>query len=493
MVRKKILFRADGNSITGLGHLYRLFALIEIYKDQFEYILLTKEDSSVSVIPNKYSYTTIPKEIDVLEEPEWLYKRYGSEDYIIIADGYQFDIIYQKRIKSFGFFLMYIDDKVLEGTTANIVLNHAENVYPSDYKFSEVETFALGARYAILRPAFLKASKENTRGLTDIESVFICFGGADPKDLTLKAVKGLLEIEEIMQIHVVLGGAYTHSEIFKLSTTNTRVHTYQNLDENSLCKLMQDCDFAIAPASTVLYELCSVGIPVLSGYFVENQKNIYEALSEKKVIYEGGDFTTYNSKDFTQKAQEILDRKNYKEYLKNQQQVFDGNSDRRLIKSLNEAFITFRQATEADVHKTYIWSNDDLVRQNSYHSDKIAFEEHQEWFFSKLENENTLFLVGQFFDVDAAVIRIEKQDESAIIGISILKDYRGKNLGTSFLIKSAKYYFKQNSLPILAYIKVGNIPSIKSFEGAGFKFYKKEIIQGAPSVVYKLTKDDLFR
>ena len=31
-IRKKILFRADGNNNIGLGHLYRLFALAEIYK-----------------------------------------------------------------------------------------------------------------------------------------------------------------------------------------------------------------------------------------------------------------------------------------------------------------------------------------------------------------------------------------------------------------------------------------------------------------------------
>lgn len=32
----KIIFRADGNSNIGLGHLFRLFALVEIYKDVYE-------------------------------------------------------------------------------------------------------------------------------------------------------------------------------------------------------------------------------------------------------------------------------------------------------------------------------------------------------------------------------------------------------------------------------------------------------------------------
>ena len=489
MSRKKILFRADGNSVTGLGHLYRLFALIDIYKDQYEYVLLTKEESSLSIIPKKYTYATIPKEVGVSEEPIWLSKNYDSENYIIVADGYQFGIEYQKKIRESGFFLMYVDDKVLEGTIANIVVNHSENIRRSDYASAVVETFALGTQYAILRPAFLCVSKRDIRKINMIQSAFVCFGGADPNNLTLKAIKGLLEIEEIEQIHVVLGGAYVHTEIFMLDTSNEKVSIYQNLNEDALCKAMQDCDFAIAPASTILYELCSVGTPVLSGYYAENQKNIYESLLQKRVIYGGGDFNLYEAINFKEKTRSILNRKDYKEYLKNQKDIFDGYSDRRFTKILREAFITFRKATEEDVKKTHIWSNEDLVRQNSFHSDSISFEDHQEWFFNKLADDKTLFLIGQFFDDDAVVIRIEKQAEYSLIGISVSKEFRGKKLATSFLIKSAKYYFKQNSLPILAYIKTENTPSIKSFEGAGFKFYKEDMIHGVPSLVYKLTND----
>ena len=47
---KKIICRADGNANTGLGHLYRLFALYEIYKDYYEVIFVTKSSSTLKVI-----------------------------------------------------------------------------------------------------------------------------------------------------------------------------------------------------------------------------------------------------------------------------------------------------------------------------------------------------------------------------------------------------------------------------------------------------------
>ena len=34
---EKILFREDGNSTIGLGHLYRLFSLVEIYRKRKKY------------------------------------------------------------------------------------------------------------------------------------------------------------------------------------------------------------------------------------------------------------------------------------------------------------------------------------------------------------------------------------------------------------------------------------------------------------------------
>jgi len=68
----------------------------------------------------------------------------------------------------------------------------------------------------------------------------------------------------------------------------------------------------------------------------------------------------------------------------------------------------------------------------------------------------------------------------------VAENFRGKKLSPSFLSESAKYYFKRNHLPIFAYIKEGNKASIKTFESAGYSFYKKENVNKIASLVYKL-------
>ena len=81
---KKIIFRADGNSNIGLGHLYRLFALAEIYKDHYECVFVTKKNSTLSIFPREYKLIIIPDKVTSLEEPKWLLKYFKSIDYLIV-------------------------------------------------------------------------------------------------------------------------------------------------------------------------------------------------------------------------------------------------------------------------------------------------------------------------------------------------------------------------------------------------------------------------
>lgn len=288
--QKKIVFRADGNSITGLGHLYRLFALIEIYKPYFDFELVTKKSSTIAIIPKDYKVSYIPESVTVEQESDWLSKHYKPSKYIIIADGYQFSSNYQKQIKEIGYILIYIDDLIQYNMYADVVVNHSPNVNPREYNNFGHTRFALGTEYAILRPSFINASKKTPKEPTNPNVAFICFGGADPYNLSLKAAKGLINIKQIEFIHVVIGAANKHKDLTYLAKANKRIILHQNLEEKKMLELMEKCNFAIAPSSTILYELCSVKMPILSGFYTKNQEKIYYNLFEEGAIFGGGRF-----------------------------------------------------------------------------------------------------------------------------------------------------------------------------------------------------------
>lgn len=337
-MRKKILFRADGNTAIGLGHLYRLFAVIEMLKNDYDFCLVTKETSTTAIIPTKYPIRLIPKDVDFDSEPQWLADNFSSNDYIVFADGYAFDSSYQKRIKELEYQLVYIDDLVQEYMYADVVINHSPSVVITDYTSESYTIFGLGIPYAILRPRFLlNAQKYKT--INAVNNIFICFGGSDIYDLTYNCLVNLIHLDQIKTFHIVIGGAYSHQRIFKLQKENPdSVFLHQNLSEDEISDVINSCQLAIVPTSTICYEACATKILILGGYYTENQKGVYQGLLDEKLIFDGGCFTTKNKIEHSTQVKKILDmpilEKNL--FINRQAQSFDGNSGDRIIQLLKK-------------------------------------------------------------------------------------------------------------------------------------------------------------
>ncbi|UOB19415.1 UDP-2,4-diacetamido-2,4,6-trideoxy-beta-L-altropyranose hydrolase [Abyssalbus ytuae] len=486
-MKKRILFRADGNSSVGLGHLYRLFALVEMVKDIYDFGFLTHFSSTTSVIPNTYAVIKIPKGITIEDEPKWLAENYNPEQYIIIADGYQFGSSYQQQLKAHGFSLVYIDDLEKEHMYADVVVNHSPLAKEKNYKSEKYTKFALGTDYAILRPSFLEAIKKN-RVINKIDSVFICFGGADPYDLSLKAALACLNVKEIKKVNVVLGGAYKHDQVFKLAKENVKLNIYQNLNEKELISLMISCNLAIVPASTILYEICAVKMPVLSGYFVENQKRLYDALNKKKVIFGLDNLVKFKKDDFIREINHILNRSNFNEIINNQNTLFDSKIKERYLDLLK--FVKYRNIKKSDIKLLYDWANDKLSRANSYNPNPISWEEHKEWFAKKIKDKDSIIYIAEINKTPAGYIRFDVKQKESVISILVSAQHRGKGLSGKFIKEASLKYFENCDLPIIAYIKSKNIASVKAFEKANYIKIKETIVNNSESYIYRLKKDE---
>ncbi|TMM29157.1 UDP-2,4-diacetamido-2,4,6-trideoxy-beta-L-altropyranose hydrolase [Polaribacter aestuariivivens] len=335
---KKIIFRADGNSNIGLGHLFRLFALIEMYKEHYECIFVTKENSTLSVFSKKHNLVILPKNINIYEESNWLAENFSPNEHCIILDGYQFNFSYQKKIKKVGFKLVFIDDNIEKEIAADIVVNHSLFVTEAHFGTHKNVIFGLGSKYAILRPLFLEESKRN-REIKTITKVFICFGGADFNNLTHKCLNAIVEFSDFKEIHIVLGSAYKQKEIYRTIEQNcSKVFLHKKLDEKEMIGLMKKCDFAIVPSSTISYEVCAVNMIILSGYYIDNQLSIYKGLINNSLIYSAGNFNEMDEVDFKNKILEVINdsQENYKIMLENQKHFFDGMQKSRFLELTKE-------------------------------------------------------------------------------------------------------------------------------------------------------------
>lgn len=493
--RKLILCRADGNSNIGLGHLYRMIAIAEYYKDDYEVIFITRSSSAISVVSSKFKLRLIPEEISITNEPKWLSNNFAPSDCILVYDGYQFISTYQKSIKKYGFKSIYIDDLTIEYMYADIVVNPALISEASIYIGERYTEFVFGTKYSMLRPKFYEMAGKK-RSINSLKDIFIFFGGSDPHNLTLRACKACLLLEgQLENVHIILGNPNTYVELLELTRGNSKFKVYKNLNESELIEVMLKCDLAVVPSSTILYELCCVEMIILAGYFVQNQKLIYDNLVVNDAIIGCGDFSDFSVSDFESKMLQVLklSESDCENMLTNQSRLFDGKSKYRFLSLIDRLNMSFRKVNEGDLTLLYNWSNDKVVRENSYNKSEISFVDHSQWFLRKLSDSNSLVLIAMINGQESGTVRYELDDDSTTVGISIAQEFRGRNLGGTMLRQSAIKYVETLVFPVLASIKVKNDASVKAFKSGGYKFYQNEVVKGVNSYVYKLEKEDVYK
>lgn len=150
--------------------------------------------------------------------------------------------------------------------------------------------------------------------------------------------------------------------------------------------------------------------------------------------------------------------------------------------------IKIRSVQAKDVDLLYNWSNDELVRAQSFSSEEIPYESHCKWFEQKLKDTKAILLIIEVEGVSAGIVRFDEKEDQVIIGVSIDGQFRGKGLGSEFIKVGVAEFFKSSALTILASIKKENVASVKSFQKAGFSFLKEEEINGVESLIYKIEK-----
>lgn len=171
----------------------------------------------------------------------------------------------------------------------------------------------------------------------------------------------------------------------------------------------------------------------------------------------------------------------------------DGVGYMRIIKKVLSFFykkhLRIRRAAIEDAEDVFNLANDETIRKNSFETDTIEWDQHLEWFRNKLGDNDCLFFIVDFRGHLVGQVRFDKDSiyKEAVISISLDKSLHGLNL-SSFIISESTKRMKEayeGIKSIKAYIKNENIPSIKAFEKAGFRFFGDTMVKGCKSKVYE--------
>ena len=143
-----------------------------------------------------------------------------------------------------------------------------------------------------------------------------------------------------------------------------------------------------------------------------------------------------------------------------------------------------RRATEDDMDLLFEWANDDAVRKNAFHTEKIPYSDHVKWFAKMMADESVYQYILCEKDTPDLIsegkpvgqVRLDVEGDAAVITSSIRAGERGKGYGTE-LLRLVKRQAGIDKIPgvsrLVGKVKYENVASARACEQCGFA--KKEL------------------
>ena len=140
---------------------------------------------------------------------------------------------------------------------------------------------------------------------------------------------------------------------------------------------------------------------------------------------------------------------------------------------------------EEDCELLWKWVNDPETRNASFYSNPITWEQHCKWFAGKLNSSDCIIYLAIINkDKPLGQVRFDVKKNTAIISLSIAKEFRGMGIGSNIIQEAyVKFFTEKKIQTIQALIKKENMSSINAFKKAGFVKTNQIEHLGFPTII----------
>jgi UDP-2,4-diacetamido-2,4,6-trideoxy-beta-L-altropyranose hydrolase len=344
--RQVRVIRADGSVDIGTGHLMRMLALADAFRDSgAEVHFVCAEIPGVLeeiLFRENFRVWRIDADIGSSEDAEQTVlltlaiPDTDQENIILVLDGYRFAEGFQLIVKRSGLKQLVVDDyRHAEFYHANWLLNqNTPYLWRLNYRHGEGTKFLMGGRYAMLRKEFLSYLGK-PRAISPIaRNILVTMGGSDPDNLTIDVIRALKEAG--LSARVVVGGSNPHLEQLKGFIAENRCFggvIELVLATNRMADLMSWADVAVASAGSTAWELSFMGVPSIYLKGAENQRVVLETIEQMSIgvcVNEGG--LPLNVEYLKEHIVELVnDEGRRRELSERARKVVDGYGCRRIV------------------------------------------------------------------------------------------------------------------------------------------------------------------
>jgi UDP-2,4-diacetamido-2,4,6-trideoxy-beta-L-altropyranose hydrolase len=492
-----LIIRADASREIGTGHVMRSLALAQAWQaiggrvrflsrcesDALQALLREKGFGIIEIDgphPGKSDLATI---LQVIEEISS-----GAETGSpwVALDGYHFDPSFQKAVRDAGARLLVVDDY------------NPHSMYHTDILLYRIIT-AVGTKYALLREEFLQRKGKSSPPLETVKKVLVTLGGSDPDNSALKVVSALKQVDiRGLEVKVVMGAANPHfREIQEEIERGCPTGTFRTVSNGDMPELMDWADVAVSAAGITCWELAFMGVPFLAFTLAENQRNIGPRLQHAGAAIDLGWPEHVEVAWLSKKIEDLLADGDVRRKMSSiARGLVDGQGAKRVVSIMewlsegkDAAGLSIREALPEDCGQVWLLSNNRGVRENSFNSEPISFENHILWYKEKLVSPDVAFYVSDLHGVVGGQVRYDRKNDAAEISFSVAPAFRGRGLGKALIKDTIGQACNKLMVDrVFGLVKGFNHASIRAFLALGFQRIRDQEVNNCKCILFEVRR-----
>ncbi|MBA3030023.1 MAG: hypothetical protein FP816_14615 [Desulfobacteraceae bacterium] len=267
-----ILFRCDGSTEIGLGHVVRCLALADELKTAHGCSVtfaMRKSKLGMEMVRKFYPVLTPHVDNENFNYEVWLYDlvQFTESDVLVLDVRDGLDPLILEKIKAKNILVVDIDDNEKKRLRADLVFYPpVPQVEEMNWKGFSGKLFC-GWEWVILRKEFASRNPSPcNRDKLDKNGphVLVTMGGSDPKAMTFKVIKALNQIRDSRFLAtVVIGAGFAEREKLDQEIRSCRVPARVLENVSDMAGLMKTADMAVCAFGVTAYELAASGVPAI--------------------------------------------------------------------------------------------------------------------------------------------------------------------------------------------------------------------------------------
>jgi UDP-2,4-diacetamido-2,4,6-trideoxy-beta-L-altropyranose hydrolase len=287
-MKKNVLFRVDGGNLysVGMGHVYRCVRIARILTQRNVDCCFIMKDYPEGVdFVRSAGFTPVLMDAAVAVEIEVkkVLAMASEKPSILFVDLRLTKKMLVDRAMEDGVTTVVYEDIPTEDIAPLVLVNPSPFANHEECYRKEGTQYLLGEDYLVLDPEIINYRR--TGFSPRIERLFLCFGGADPINLSSRVLRILLSRDENILIDLAMGPAFKNrTEIDGIIAEHDKMkRTNRIVGNNRLAGVSVWCDAAMTSGGTCLFETVSQYIPTLALPTIVSEAQVVSKLMDERL------------------------------------------------------------------------------------------------------------------------------------------------------------------------------------------------------------------